>query len=223
MDKQIKKEVNYLLKYTNWYIFEKIICLMSKAERTKQFIIEKAAPIFNTKGFAGTSLSDLTEATGLTKGSIYGNFESKEQIALDAFKYGVVRIKQAVQSKTDTVENTDKIFLFLDFFLDYVFSPPVDGGCMLLNTAVEADDTQPVLKKEVAKELLTIVTYVQKLLEEASIHKKLTEGYTTEMLAYAIFCAIEGAMMIARTQNNIRPMQQVVYYWKNQLKALQTL
>lgn len=48
-----------------------------KSERTRQFIIEKVAPIFNRKGYAGTSLSDLTEATGLTKGAIYGNFKKQ--------------------------------------------------------------------------------------------------------------------------------------------------
>lgn len=50
---------------------------MSKAERTKQFIIEKTAPIFNAKGYMGTSMNDIMNATGLTKGSIYGNFETK--------------------------------------------------------------------------------------------------------------------------------------------------
>ena len=39
---------------------------MNKAEKTRQFIVEKTAPIFNMKGDAGTSLSDMTEATGLT-------------------------------------------------------------------------------------------------------------------------------------------------------------
>lgn len=43
---------------------------MNKAQRTRQFIVEKTAPIFNVKGYAGTSLADMTEATGLTKGSV---------------------------------------------------------------------------------------------------------------------------------------------------------
>lgn len=196
---------------------------MGKAEKTKQFIIEKAAPVFNTKGYAGTSLSDLTEVTGLTKGSIYGNFENKEEIAIHVFKYGISKIKQAVQAKTaKPADNHDKIFLFLDFFLEYVFTPPVDGGCVLLNTAVEADDNHPALKKEVAKELAWVIKYVQSLLDEAHIHDNSTRGYTTEMLAYSIFCAIEGAMMISRVQSSIRPMQEVVHYWKNHLKSLQS-
>ena len=59
----------------------------TKAERTRNFIIEKTAEIFNRKGYAGTSMSDITEATGLTKGSIYGNFENKEDVALAVFEY----------------------------------------------------------------------------------------------------------------------------------------
>jgi TetR/AcrR family transcriptional repressor of nem operon len=60
---------------------------MTKAERTRQFIIEKAAPIFNQKGVAGTSMSDIMEATKLAKGGLYGNFESKEEICVEAYKY----------------------------------------------------------------------------------------------------------------------------------------
>ncbi|WP_435525010.1 TetR family transcriptional regulator [Chryseobacterium indoltheticum] len=60
---------------------------MSKAEKTKQFIIEKTATLFNTKGYTATSLSDITEATGLTKGSIYGNFENKDEVSLEVYKY----------------------------------------------------------------------------------------------------------------------------------------
>jgi TetR/AcrR family transcriptional repressor of nem operon len=60
---------------------------MSKAEKTKQFIIEKTATLFNTKGYTSTSLSDITAVTGLTKGSIYGNFENKDDVALQAYKH----------------------------------------------------------------------------------------------------------------------------------------
>ena len=60
---------------------------MSKAERTKNFIIEKTAPLFNMKGYSGTSMSDITAATGLTKGSIYGNFENKDEVAIAAFLF----------------------------------------------------------------------------------------------------------------------------------------
>ncbi len=58
---------------------------LTKAERTRQYIIASTAEIFNKKGYEGTSLTDLTSATKLTKGSIYGNFRNKEEVAAAAF------------------------------------------------------------------------------------------------------------------------------------------
>ena len=56
--------------------------IKGKAERTKQFIIEQSAPIFNAKGIAGTTIDDILAATKMAKGGIYGNFENKEAISI---------------------------------------------------------------------------------------------------------------------------------------------
>src|SRR5580704_13485841 len=60
---------------------------MGKGELTRQRIVTLAAPIFNQKGYAGTALSDLMRATGLEKGGIYRHFESKQELAEDAFDH----------------------------------------------------------------------------------------------------------------------------------------
>ncbi|RZL99390.1 MAG: TetR/AcrR family transcriptional regulator, partial [Pedobacter sp.] len=73
--------------------------ITSKAERTRQLIIEQTAPIFNTKGYAGTSMNDLTAATGLTKGAIYGNFENKDEVAVAAFDYNFSKITEHLKGK----------------------------------------------------------------------------------------------------------------------------
>jgi len=69
---------------------------LSKADRTRQFIVETTAGIFNKKGYAGTSLSDLTQVTGLTKGSIYGNFKNKEEVAVAAFEYNTSKVRKQI-------------------------------------------------------------------------------------------------------------------------------
>lgn len=60
---------------------------MKKSLETRSFIIKKVAPLFNKKGFAGTYLSDMNEATSLSKGSIYGNFKDKNEVAIEALKF----------------------------------------------------------------------------------------------------------------------------------------
>jgi AcrR family transcriptional regulator len=49
----------------------------TKSELTSEFIIKTVASVFNKKGYSGTSMADITNATGLTKGAIYGNFKDK--------------------------------------------------------------------------------------------------------------------------------------------------
>ena len=122
---------------------------MTKAEKTKEFIIAKAAPLFNKKGYAGTSMSDIMKATGLAKGGLYGNFESKDEIAALAFEYSYNLLKedigQKIKSKKTGVEKLQTIF---QYYKNYTVAPSIEGGCPLLNTAVDADDAYPFLKKK---------------------------------------------------------------------------
>ena len=58
--------------------------VLTKGERTRQHIIETAAPLFNQRGFTGASMADLMEATGLEKGGIYRHCGSKDELAVAA-------------------------------------------------------------------------------------------------------------------------------------------
>src|ERR1051325_4681678 len=116
--------------------------VLTKAERTRQFIIEQAAPIFNRKGFAGTSMSDILHATGLAKGGLYGNFESKEEIAREAFKYMFDRVyTDMVKTVIKKQSPLEKLIAVCDYHKDYTKRTQVDGGCPILNFSIEVDDT----------------------------------------------------------------------------------
>ncbi len=86
---------------------------MRKGEQTRQEIIRKAAPIFNQKGYEGAALSDLMRATGLEKGGIYRHFESKEELAEDAFehawKVAIARRFEGTEQTPNTVDRLKQI------------------------------------------------------------------------------------------------------------------
>src|SRR3954468_18782224 len=128
---------------------------MSKADRTRAFIVETTAPIFNTKGYAGTSLSDLTEATGLTKGGIYGNFADKEAVALAAFEHNWKRVQAVVGGEVAKRKtSTEKLLALARVYDELKADAFPKGGCPLLNTAIEADDTHPGLREKAVAALL---------------------------------------------------------------------
>ncbi|NEP19789.1 MAG: TetR/AcrR family transcriptional regulator, partial [Leptolyngbya sp. SIO4C1] len=58
---------------------------VSKAQATRSHILRQAAIVFNRQGFAGTSMSDLMQATGLQKGGVYNHFKSKDELALATY------------------------------------------------------------------------------------------------------------------------------------------
>jgi AcrR family transcriptional regulator len=131
--------------------------MSTKAERTTQYIIETVAPIFNKHGYVGTSMSHLTEATGLTKGAIYGNFENKEALALEAFRFN----RKLLLAKTEELLNIDgnsldKIYALINFYRQYDVFTMQMGGCPILNIGVDSQHNNSLLaaaNKETIKEI----------------------------------------------------------------------
>jgi TetR/AcrR family transcriptional regulator, transcriptional repressor for nem operon len=114
---------------------------MSKGEETKTRIIQQAAELLNQQGYAGSSISDIMRVTGLQKGGIYNHFQSKDELALQAFDFAIARVTQhtkaAVRSKHHAIERLEAI---IEVFSSFINNPPIKGGCPLLNIAVESDD-----------------------------------------------------------------------------------
>ena len=101
---------------------------MSKAERTRQFIIETVAPVFNKQGYAATSLSDLTQATGLTKGAIYGNFGSKEDVALAVFNHNYGLIAAGLRAEFSRAQTAIEQLLVYPHFYRTIYPLIVTGA-----------------------------------------------------------------------------------------------
>lgn len=170
----------------------------TKADRTRQFIIEQTASIFNTKGYAGTSINDLTEATKLTRGSIYGNFESKEDVALAAFDHNYAKVYDLIRNemlKRDTWQ--DKLMVYYEVYSNHSqYSFPV-GGCPVLNTATEADDTNAPLRARAIDAIKTWKRNIEKIIDKGVKAGEFRKDTNAPETALAIIAAIEGASMIA--------------------------
>jgi AcrR family transcriptional regulator len=172
---------------------------LSKAERTRQFIIEKTAPVFNAKGFAGTSLVDLTEATGLTKGSIYGNFENKDEVAMAAFDFNFGQITQYMKSRILAKENAiERLLTYPEVYRNFLKIPFLKPGCPILNTSTEADDTHPGLKQKAADALAFWKKSVENQVKRGITRKEIRADVDPAAFAVVLCSLIEGAVMQAK-------------------------
>ena len=182
---------------------------MSKGEETKQYIIEKAAPIFNTKGLAATAMSDIMEATKLSKGTLYLHFENKDILASSAVDFNMEQLSGKLKTElSQYITAKQKLFAYLDFFIE-TNKPIVIGGCPMLNFGTEADDTNELIKSKVN----ILVNKSQKLLSDI-INQGIQNGefkpdWNADEFATMMFAMLEGGILICRVAGENSKMKVI--------------
>ena len=196
---------------------------MSKAEETKNFIIEKSAPIFNRHGYKGTTMSQLTKAIHMTKGAIYGNFADKDEIALAAFDYNFDEISKKIGNVIRSKDNAcDKLIAFANFYLDHFIEISRKGGCPLLNAAVDSDHIHPLLKERVVEAIETWINTVTKIVSNGIKHKQIDPNAKPDQFASVFVSLIEGGIVLSKATGNTihlsRNIDQIIYLVNSELR-----
>ena len=185
--------------------------MLSKAEKTRQLIIEKSAPLFNTRGYAGTSMNDIMEATGLTKGGLYGNFQSKDEIAALAFEYSYNKVKtELVAVIRQQQTSLEKLYAILNFYRSYTIRPQVEGGCPIQNTAIDADDAYPFLKKKARQALNDMLDGLEHIIQNGIKYKEFKSAVEPRKEAEIIYAQIEGAIMMAKLSDDVNLLNRIL-------------
>jgi TetR/AcrR family transcriptional repressor of nem operon len=177
--------------------------MLSKAEKTKEYIIERSAPLFNKKGYAGTSLSDIMEATALTKGSVYGNFENKDELAVAVYNYNFYSLRKRIAQDVRLHEKAlDKLLSITNYYRNNWKQVCERGGCPILNASVEADDHLSYLKKPVQDSIRVFAKDIIHIIELGQKTKEFKRKIDPSEYAYLIITLLEGAVMMLKTMNN---------------------
>ncbi len=172
--------------------------MSTKAERTTAYIIETVAPLFNKQGYIGTSMSDLTDATGLTKGAIYGNFENKEALALSAYEYNSKRLLAEIDSVLNAEGKAlNKIFALTDFYKSYDIFTQDMGGCPILNTGVDSEGNNRLLSAANREAIKAIEGKIALVLENGVNNNELKLPVTPLQFAKQLFTIIQGAVAMS--------------------------
>lgn len=192
---KIQKKASLILKNIPIGIF---LPLMSKALKTKEYIVQQTADLFNQKGFSGTSLSDIENQTRLTKGCIYGNFENKDALAIAVFQHNLNQVNDIVNQTLDKEPTiTGKLFAYLQLYVHFNSHPFPKGGCPVLNTAAEADDTHPLLNKLAQRAVKDWQKSISALVQQGIDMGELNPAVNARHFAITMIAMIEGAMLLA--------------------------
>jgi AcrR family transcriptional regulator len=172
---------------------------MSKGEQTRQMIIERSAPIFNTKGIAATAMSDIMEATELSKGSLYVHFDNKDVLADTVVDYNLDLIRQRTLAAMVRHDHPkDKLFAYLDLYRNPL-TPPVEGGCPMLNFGMEADDQNETVREKVAAAVNRSQQLIVDIITQGIKQGIFKASWNYKEFATLMFAMIEGGILISKT------------------------
>jgi TetR/AcrR family transcriptional repressor of nem operon len=181
---------------------------MSKGEQTRQRIIALAAPIFNQRGFDGCSIQAIMTATGLEKGGIYRHFESKEELAAEAFDYAWTFTSTKRRQDLDLIP--DPVDRLKRHIANFIARTGLPGGCPLLNTGVDSDDGNPILRERVRQALCGWQSMLAAILQEGLASGAIQPQLDPVRTANRIIGALEGAMLLSRIEQSDQPLRHTL-------------
>ena len=193
--------------------------MMGKGELTRRRIVALAAPIFNQKGYAGTALSDLMRATGLEKGGIYRHFESKQELAEDAFDHAwKIAMDTRLEGTEEAANAVDRLKQLIRNFRDRR-AGLVAGGCPLLNTAIDSDDGNPRLRAKARRALKVWLEHLESITEDGRRKGDIRPDVDSGELATLIVSTLEGSLMTSRLQRSDEPLNLACRHLEDYLET----
>jgi len=190
---------------------------MSKGEETRRRIIEEAAPLFNQRGYEGCSIQDIMDATGLEKGGIYRHFDSKEELAAEAFDFAWATTIEKRRQKLDSIP--DHVDRLKQHIANFVMRTGFPGGCPLLNTAVDSANGNPVLRERVRGALHGWQRMLGEIVEDGKKAGTVRTEVDDCKLANLIIGSVEGAMLIGRIERSDQPLRDALEHVNEYLEV----
>jgi AcrR family transcriptional regulator len=194
---------------------------MSKAQETRDRIIQQAAELFSLRGYAGSSMSDVMQATGLQKGGIYNHFKSKDELALAAFDYAHQLVSQRYQASLRGKRHAvDRLLSMLELYEQFLANPPLPGGCPILNTAVESDDTHPALRDRVQRALDAWRNLIHRIVQKGCDRGEIGSSTNPEQVSTVLIALLEGAIMMSKLYEDPIYLQRAIGHLKEYVRSL---
>ncbi len=190
-----------------------------KGQRTRNHLIEVSANLFNKKGYAGTSISDILETAGYSKGALYRTFKDKDELSFEAFKYNFKIMKGYLKAAMDSSSSyIDKVLAIPRYYKNYENNKFVAGGCPILNTALESDDTSPELNKYASNAFKDWTYMIEEAIVDGQKYNEINPNVKAGELSAFIVATIEGSIAMQSSMKDRNLMKSNMDILENLIK-----
>ncbi|BAI80379.1 transcriptional regulator, TetR family [Deferribacter desulfuricans SSM1] len=194
---------------------------MVKTEKnTKELILEKTIEMIHLKGVQDTSINELCQVTGISKGGIFFYFKNKQELVMEALKYYENKFLKFIEDNLVGDTAFDKLYSLFNQIILLHHSRNFKGGCVLGNSALELAD-----KDEDVSEVLKGIFYkwsktISNILSEGVKKGEISDEIDSDSLAFSIISAVEGGIMLSKLNKNSYYLINAIKLVVNQLESI---
>jgi TetR/AcrR family transcriptional repressor of nem operon len=189
---------------------------------SKTRLLNAALHVIRAKGYSATRVEDICETAGLTKGSFFHHFESKEALALAAAEYwneGTSALFAAAPYCSHA-DPFDRLLAYVDFRKSLLMGQLADFTCLVGTMVQEVYDTHPALReacnRSIAGHAATLVPDIEEAMRQRGMHA----GWTAESLALYTQATIQGAFILAKATQGAAVAGECIDHLRRYLELL---
>jgi TetR/AcrR family transcriptional regulator, transcriptional repressor for nem operon len=187
--------------------------MMKEKAILKERIIEESLKLFSIKGYTSTSMTDIIEAVGTSKGGFYNHFKSKEQLFREMLSTArKIWRERNLYKLDDESRPLLKIQKLLENYRDRYLadSKNFPGGCIFVNLAVELSDQAPDLAKEVSTGFVRLGKMIKRLLDDEKKSGGISKSVDTENASNMIFSGLLGACVLYTSDKSKKRLNSTI-------------
>lgn len=179
---------------------------LTKGDRTRQALVETTAQLLQEHGFAATGLNQIVRESGQPRGSLYFHFPGgKEELAAAAVAAGAAQVEMVLQEALAGAKSPEDVLVKASaLFADELLASKFSKGCPVSTVALEATVATPLLQKACAAAYEAWLELITDTFTRLGLPQQ-----RAPRLARLTLSSIEGALLLAKTTQNIAPLKEV--------------
>lgn len=194
----------------------------SKRPQGKEKFIAVAQQLMLAKGYTATSVDEVCQLAGLSKGSFFYYFESKEELGKAALNDFYSRQKQGLQVAPfrKDADPLARVIGLIDFLIQAFRNPEIPKSCLIGNFSQELSTTHVEIRSLCAKHFTDWAGEVQSDLDEAAARYALQSSLDTQSIADHLIAVIEGSLILYKAKKDAAVIEKNLEHLKFYIRSL---
>ena len=192
------------------------------ASETRAKLLDAARDVIRSKGYAGSTVDDICAVAGVTKGSFFHYFDSKEELGIAALeRFGAMAATLFASAPYRSANDPrDRVLGYVDFRISLLQGEIALYTCLIGTTVQEAYATHPNLRHACDRMLSEHVAELTRDLAAAKSRYAPEASWDPQSVGYFIQCVLQGGFIVAKAKQSPEIATASLGHLRNYLVSL---